>query len=213
MSGTGFTANAPVTINFDGKPIGTPVNASAGGIVVVIFKIPAATGGVHTITATDGTHTGTTTFTVESVPPSTPKPVKPEMSVEVKSPITFEWLAAVDPAPASNPVTYELQIATRETFNDSSIVIDKTKIATTSYALTPLEETELEGRTTPYYWRLRAVDAASNPSPWTGTGEFYVPGSGVGGLPSWALYAILGVGAVIVFLIGYWLGRRSAFYY
>jgi hypothetical protein len=110
-------------------------------------------------------------------------------------------------------VTYDLQIATSQTFSANSIVIDKTKLPTTSYALTPLEETELAGRIAAYYWRLRSVDAASNPSPWTGSGQFYVPGSGTGGLPSWGLYIILGIGAIVLFLVGYWLGRRSAFYY
>jgi hypothetical protein len=209
MSGTGFTANAEVTVSFDGEAVGS-AKADANGTLVVIFPVPAAKHGDHTITATDGTHTGTITFTVESDPPSTPQPLTPAMDIKVKSPVSFEWEPATDASPPSNPVTYELQIATTVSFSSSSIILDETGLKVTSYTLTPAEELELTGKA-PYYWRIRSLDAASNPSPWTGAGVFYAAGSS--SFPTWALYTIMGVGAVLVFLIGYWLGRRSAFYY
>lgn len=212
IGGAGFTPNAKVSIQFDGKEA-TTTTASADGVVLVTFSAPAAKAGDHTITATDGTNTGTVKFTVESVPPPTPQPVKPEMGVKVKSPIAFSWQPATDPAPASNPVTYDLQIAFSEGFTGNSVVIDKTGIATATYTLTAAEQEILAGRTAPYYWHIRAVDAASNASPWTPVMSFYAPGGGASNFPPWALWTSIGVGAVLVFLIGYWLGRRSAFYY
>jgi hypothetical protein len=209
MSGTGFTPSATINVSFDGENVGS-AKSDANGTLVVIFKVPAAKHGDHTITASDGTHTGTTTFTIESDPPETPQPVAPAMDVKVKSPVTFEWEAATDVSPPSEPLTYELQIATAESFSSGLIILDKTGLTDTTYTLTPAEELELTGKA-PYYWRIRSLDAASNPSPWTGAGVFYASGSS--SFPSWALYTILGVGAVLVFLIGYWLGRRSAFYY
>ena len=73
------------------------------------------------------------------------------------------------------------------------------------------ETRELAGRAEAYYWRIRAMDAAANPSPWTGGGEFYI--SPPFSVPTWLIYTLAGVGAVIIFGIGYLVGRRTAFYY
>jgi hypothetical protein len=212
VGGAGFAPNSKISVRFDNTEVAT-TTASADGVVLVTFNAPPAKHGDHTITVTDGNATGTATFTVESVPPATPQPLKPEMNAKVKSPVTFSWQPSTDPAPASNPVTYELQISLSETFASGTVIIDDTGLATTNYNLTAAEEALLAGRTAPYYWRIKAIDAASNESPWTGTGAFYAPGGGASSFPSWALFTVIGVGAVIVFLIGYWLGRRSAFYY
>jgi len=55
------------------------------------------------------------------------------------------------------------------------------------------------------------MDSFLNEGEWTAAEEFYV--SPPVALPSWALYTLLGIGAVLIFGIGYWLGRRTAFYY
>jgi hypothetical protein len=77
--------------------------------------------------------------------------------------------------------------------------------------MTDAEAPLLSSKVTSYYWRDRAVDAASNASAWTGAGQFSVtkPFTFVG----WPLYLTIGIGAVVVFLIGLWVGRRSAFSY
>ena len=130
------------------------------------------------------------------------------MGVKLKSPGIFDWEDVTDD---SMPVTYELHIATDEDFTEDSIVMEIDDIELSTYTLTEAEELELAGSVEAYYWRVRALDAASNPSEWTGAGEFYSKGSS--SFPSWALYTLLGIGAVLIFGIGYWLGRRTAFYY
>jgi len=131
------------------------------------------------------------------------------MGVKVKSPATFDWEDITDD---SMPVTYVLQIAVDDDFEAASIVMEITDIELSTYTLTEAEELKLAGRQDAYYWRIKALDGASNESEWTGAGEFYVGGAG-SAFPSWALYTILGIGAVLIFGIGYWLGRRTAFYY
>jgi len=42
---------------------------------------------------------------------------------------------------------------------------------------------------TAYYWRVKAIDAASNESDWTGACEFYISGPFV--FPGWALYTLI----------------------
>jgi flagellin-like protein len=68
VTGSGFTAGATVTIKFDTTTVTTATATAAGALPTgVTFNIPAtATTGIHTVTATDGTHSPTTTFTVST---------------------------------------------------------------------------------------------------------------------------------------------------
>lgn len=207
MGGTGFEANGTITIKYDDEVMDT-VTADDTGIFVATFKVPASQHGQHKITASDGTSTEELTFTVESVAPDIPEPLLPEMGVKVKSPVSFDWKDVTD---ESSPVTYTLQIATDDDFTADSIILEKTELTESQYTLSEKEVLELAGKETPYYWRVRAVDAASNEGEWTANNEFYV--TGAINLPNWALYTLLGIGAVLIFGIGYWLGRRTAFYY
>ena len=88
--------------------------------------------------------------------------------------------------------------------------MEKKGLTKSEYTLTEAEELKLADKETAYYWRARAVDAASNEGAWTGAGEFYVSSSI--SLPNWAIYTLMGICAVILFSIGYWLGRRTALY-
>ncbi len=208
VTGTGFTAGKEVTIQYDGEEIATGT-ATPDGIIVAVFQVPESDAGDHTITASDGTNTLELTFTIESEPPEIPVPLKPEMGVQAKTPILFDWQEVTD---ASTPVTYILQVATDEDFTESSIVLEKKQLTKSEYTLTDDESKKLvEGEQTNYYWRVRATDAAANESDWTGAGEFMVdqPFS----LPSWAVYTLIGLGGLLLFGIGYLLGRRTAFYY
>jgi hypothetical protein len=121
----------------------------------------------------------------------------------------FEWFAVVD---LSLPVTYDLQIATNASFTD--ILVEHTELPNAEYTLTEEEKLDSTSDEEPYYWRVRAVDAASNVSSWSGATSFTV-GFSFSGLPGWLLYTLIGVGGVILFVFGFWLGRRtmSDYYY
>ncbi len=207
ISAAGFTPDTTVTLTYDDTEVAT-ATSDTYGMIVVTFKAPASKYGDHIIIASDGTNTGQVTFTVESTPPPTPPPLLPRMGAKVESPVTFDWNDVLD---ESSPVTYSLQIASDEDFTDSFIIFNITELEASEYTLTEMEELELAGLETAFYWRTRAVDAASNEGQWTGAGEFYM--STPFSFPRWALYTLLGIGAVIIFGIGYWLGRRTAFYY
>ena len=207
VSGIGFEAGTKVTVKYDDEEVST-ATATDQGILIAAFKVPISKSGDHTVSASDGTNTLELTFTVESTAPEAPPPLLPEMGVTVKPPITFDWKDVTDDSP---PVTYTLQIATDDDFDAKDIVLEKTELTDSEYILTELEELELGGLQTSYYWRVRATDAASNEGEWTGVGEFYAPTPFA--LPSWAIYTMIGVGGLLLFAIGYWLGRRTAFYY
>ncbi len=206
FSGAGFEPGE-VTVTYDGEEVHT-ATVNEDGVFVAVFAVPVSKAGEHTVIATDGTSTEEFVFTVESEAPPTPSPLLPEMGVEVAWPLAFDWQSVTD---ESKPVTYSLQVATSDDFPTASLVLDKEGLAASTYIVTEAEQTDLAGRDDPYYWRVRAVDAASNASDWTGAREFYVPRPF--SLPSWAIYSLLGLGGLALFAIGYWLGRRTAYYY
>lgn len=207
ISGAGFEADATITIKYDEEVVST-ANADSYGIFVSIFKVPTSKSGDHTVTVSDGTNTEEFTFTVEAKPPPVPTPLLPEMGVELKPPISFDWKGVTADSP---PVTYILQIATDNDFTADSIVLEKEELTKSEYTLTEMETMELVGREAAYHWRVRAVDSASNEGEWTGSGQFYVDQPFA--LPNWAIYTLLGLGGLVLFAIGYWMGRRTAYYY
>lgn len=207
ISGVGFDGGAEITVKYDEEEV-TKGTATAEGVFIAGFKVPVSKGGEHIITASDGTNTLELTFTVESETPETPMPLTPAMGVEVKSPIFFDWEDVTDD---SLPVTYELQIGTNTDFTESSTLLEKKALTSSEYTLTEEEGLKLGSPETTHYWRVRALDAASNESLWTGGGEFYV--TTPFGIPDWAKYTMFGIGGLLLFGIGYWLGRRTAFYY
>jgi hypothetical protein len=207
IGGAGFTPGATVTFKYDDAQVAT-ATADSSGLVTVIFIAPPSMHGEHTITVSDGTHTGTTTYTVESQPPPVPPLVLPEEGQKVESPITFDWADVTD---VSAPVSYDLQIAIDKTFDPATIVLDNTGLAKSEWVYNENVGTQLEAQAEPYYWRVRAVDAARNQSAWTDAKEFYI--SPPFSFPKWALYLIIAVAALLLFVIGFWIGRRTAFYY
>jgi hypothetical protein len=208
ISGAGFAPNTNVLIKYDDDIIATTTSDSAG-LIVATFYAPVSTAGEHIISATDGTVTGTTTFIMESMAPPIPTELSPATGDSAKSPVSFDWEDVQDNS--SRPVSYMFQIATNDSFSDDSIVLEKIGLQYSEYTLNDEEETEFGGKEEPYYWRVQAVDSASNESGWTDALEVYIapPFS----FPKWLTYTLLSVGAVVIFIIGYWLGRRTAFMY
>jgi hypothetical protein len=207
--GTGFNVNTNMTVKYDDAAITglTAVKSDATGTFVATFLAPAGKKGDHIVSASDGTNTSKATFKMEETAPKVPPPLKPALGDKVKSPIIFDWQEVTD---VSLPVTYRLQVSTDKTFATGTIVIEKI-LERSDYTLTELEELKLATNGTPYYWRVKSIDAATNESEWTGAGEFYVRGPFA--LPKWVLYTLIAVGAIVVFLLGVWIGRRTAFSY
>jgi len=222
VSGIGFKASGKITVKYDDKDIATTTADGNGGFSAT-FSAPASTGGPHTVTVTDGDITKECTFTMESEPPLIPAPLLPAMDtkLEAEEEAYFDWADVTDDP---SGVTYIFQIATDKNFTDDSVVLEKRNLKDSEYTLTkvereslvPTEETEEEEIT--YYWRIKAIDGASNESDWAGTGSFIIPLTGLAvtlptgfGLPQWAIYALFGFGALVIGLIGFFLGRKSAY--
>ena len=203
ITGNGFKPNAAVTVTYTTAPVTlATVTTDASGNFSVKITIPPSTGGSHTLTVTDSYTTKEFTFVMESAAPAIPQPLLPLMSDKAKSLAYFDWEDVDDP---SKPVTYELQVASDADFN--TILVDKKGLTTSSYTLTEVEKLKSTKKEAPYCWRLRAIDAASNASGWTGTGKFYV-GFAFPAIEGWVLYGLLGAVALLFFFLGLFVGRR-----
>jgi hypothetical protein len=208
ISGSGFIANYTITITYDAdNEFIKETLSNESGAFLTSFAVPDFQHGTHIIYASDGTNTASATFTTESDSPSTPQPVRPYMNEAVSLPLTLDWADVTD---ISMPITYDLQISTSNFSGDYTITINKTGITASQYTLTAAEEANLHSGIT-YYWRVKAVDAALNESAWTGTNIFTVatPFSFIG----WPLYTTFGIVALFLFLLGIYLGRKTAFNY
>jgi len=205
MQGSGFAANAMVTITYDNIQVGTGTIGTDGSFSVA-FTAPASAGGEHIITASDGVNIQTATFTMESVAPAVPEPVLPLDEGKIKELGTFEWTAVEDPS----GVTYEFEIASDPSFAVTMIVLQKTGLTETMYTLLEEEPLEKVKKEAPYYWRVRAIDGASNASEWS-TAQWFTTGF-IFEMPGWMIYLLFGLGALLLGIIGFWIGRRTAYY-
>jgi hypothetical protein len=206
ISGAGFKPNTEITIRYTSTPIVVATKASnSEGAFSVTFKIPASEAGTHTISASDGTSTMQATFFMESTAPATPTLRLPATGEKAKSRTVFDWENVTEDVNGadelSTPVTYDLQVASDATFTD--IVLERTGLTTSGYTLLKGEELESTKQEAPYYWRVRAVDAASNTGDWTSSRTFYVSSF------NWVLYGLIGAGILVVFFIGFAAGRKG----
>ena len=206
IGGAGFTPGGTATITFDGNLIAT-AEIDEAGLLMVTFEAPPASGGDHIIAVTDGINTDQITFTMESTSISNPVIQTPKTGEKVKKPITFDW----DDVISTTPVTYSLQVSPDSIFSTDSILVEKDGLGVSTYQLNEEEELEFIGRDEPYYWRVKAIDATLNESAWSGPFEFYV--SPPFSFPTWATITLAIVGGILLFGLGYWLGRRTAFFY
>ncbi len=208
VTGTGYLGGTSISIKYDTTEVAT-VTAGTDGSFTATFKAPLSQSGAHDVTVNDGATTEQFTFTMESEAPPIPRPLLPEMGVKPEQPVHFDWADATD---ASPPVTYSLHIATSQNFAATSIVLEKKGLAESEYTLTAMEELAPASKDEPYYWRIRAVDAAGNESDWTGAGSFHLGSTAAFGMPTWLTYLLIALGVLLLGVFAFWVGRRTAYY-
>lgn len=201
IKGSAFTAGATVTVTYDSTSVATTTVATDGSFSVS-FKAPPSKGGNHPVVASDGTNKLTFTYAMDSTPPPAPTLAAPAKDTNAPALPSFQWAPVTDPS----GITYTLQVARDSGFN--SIVVQKTGLTTTSYQLTEQEKLDSTGGDKPYYWRVKSIDGASNESPYSTALTFTVGFI----MPTWLLYFLYFVGAVIVFAIGFFVGKRTSRY-
>ena len=189
VTGSGFNAGKDYSISFDSNPVASgSVNES--GSFLAMFKAPGGKSGSLTITATDTKGaTASTTFTMETTAPETPKIASPKDGATVgfmgDTKITFKWSDVTDPS----GVGYDLEVSEGSNFAKS--LISHTKLADAKYTLTEAEAMP-NGE---YFWRVRAVDGAGNASDWTPANSVKV------GFMTTNTLVFIGIGIVVLLIL------------
>lgn len=189
VNGTGFGASEELILKYDSTELATKYATDDKGNFQANLVIPKSQGGNHNINATDASGaTATVVFAMESTPPSVPQIISPKEGSRVglfdNIRTTFKWSAVNDPS----GVSYDLQISSQSDF--ATTLLSKDNLTESEYTLT---EDEALSRAK-YYWRVRAVDGASNDSGWTQSIEFKA-----GLMPLWVFIIIVVVG--VAFLV------------
>jgi hypothetical protein len=204
VRGIGFIAGSDVivayVINDEAIPVVTAM-ADDEGELSVRFTVPPSAVGSHAVAATDGIISVTSTFTMESQPPPPPHLLLPEIGSKSEAGAYFDWEDVADPS----GVSYTLQVATDANF--TNIVLEEEGLPQSEYAMPEGEELAPTKATAPYYWRVRAVDRASNEGDWSPSGLFRV---GFSWRSNWALYIFSGLGALLLVIVFFWWQRRHA---
>lgn len=116
----------------------------------------------------DPTPTTPSTPTVENKEPAIPSLIEPSDGLLcTDNPLSFSWNAATDPD--GDAVSYEIQVATNNTFTND--VQTKTNSGTTT------DFTLLKG--VAYYWRVRAKDSKNKTSAYSTIRKYYTEGEGI----------------------------------
>ena len=204
VNGVGFRAGSIVIITYDGEQVATAV-PGGNGAFSVSFVVPPSTGGPHTVTISDGTNTATPIFTVEQEAPPAPVLLSPDDGDRAEAAAEFDWEDVED----DSGVSYTLQVATKDSFAASYIVLEKAGLTGSEYELTEEEELEPSSKEAPHYWRVKAVDGAANEGEWSEVGSFYVGSRFT--LPETAKKVLIGLGIAGACFLGFWLGRRTAY--
>ncbi len=205
VTATGFAPEQMVTVRYDGVEVAR-TRADDVGSLAAYFDVPLSSRGAHTVVVTDGTETQEVVFTVENVPPAVPALKTPETDAEILPPIIFTWAAVDDSSP---PVTYTLQVTNDRTFAEP--VLEKTRLTEPTYTPTKEEALRPSSRAGGYFWRVMAIDGASNQSPWSTPRPFLAGAAKL--LPDWAVYALIGLGVVVVGFLVFRVRRKSPRYW
>ncbi len=199
LSGTYFTAGATLSVLFDNAVIAS-VPIDNNGSFSTSVKIPTAKSGNHTITVTDGTTTKTYNFTIDASVPKAPEANSPTEGIRLMQPVTFQWSQV---SSQNGPVTYQFQLSQDPGF--ASVIIDRKTLSAPALTLADQEKLKSVKKTNPYYWRVRATDAAGDTGDWSIASAFTV-GTVV---PSWLTYLMIGIGGLLLFGIGFLAGRKT----
>jgi len=206
VNGVGFEANHEITVTYATEPIVVATTTSdAEGAFSATFEVPESEPGKHIITAGDGINTLAVTLFMESEAPPTPELLLPKEASRAEVETHFDWEDVTDPG----GVTYTLQVATDEDFTPGSIVLKKEGLTDSEYTLTEEEKLEPTKEEAPYYWRIKAIDGASNGSAWSAPASFYIGGGFA--WPGWIIHLWWGLGALGAGFIGFWLAQRKTY--
>jgi len=200
--GTDFKPDSAITITHTDTATVFSTTSQKDGSFSYTFEIPEMKSGENVISVTDGINRLQVTFFMESVAPTTPQPLLPAIDSKPERPVTFDWKDVTDPS----GVTYMLQVATDKGFDD--MVIKKQGLAESQYTMSQTEDEMLEStkKAANYWWRVKAVDGAGNESRWTSVRSFNI--GFMSTMADWLKYLLIGLGALVLLGIAFFVGKQ-----
>jgi hypothetical protein len=211
ITGAGFQPNAKVIVTRASiqKMLSNTISDS-GGLFRASFVVPPSPAGKHTVIVTDGINTREFDFYLEEEAPPVPVLLLPETEKKSAQPVVFNWKDVDD----VSGVTYALEISDDERFEN--IVFKEDGLTEPEFAM-PEDKLEPATLDNPYYWRVKAIDLASNESDWSDTRTFSLGfiltlpnGEPVWSISAWWVYG--GALAILAALIlAFWVGRRTVY--
>lgn len=200
--GTDFKPDSVVTITHTDTATVFSTTSQKDGSFSYTFEIPEMRPGENIVSVTDGVNHLQVAFFMEAAAPATPQLLLPAIDTKPEQPVTFDWKEVTDPS----GVTYVLQVATDKFFAD--MLIQKRGLAESQYTMSQIEDEILEStqKATNYWWRVKAVDGAGNESGWSSIRSFNI--GLVSAMADWLRYPLIGLGALVLLSIVFYIGRR-----
>lgn len=197
VKGNGLTPGSTVNITYDSEPVGF-ATVDATGCFSADFDAPPSESGNHIVVASDGINQFSFIFVMEATPPPSPMCLAPMNDTKSSAQTRFQWVGVSDPS----GVTYRLQLSQFPNFKP--LIMDKIGLTESGYLLTAEEKLQASSQKQPYYWRVQAIDNASNASPWSEASTFYVGFI----VPPAVLYTFFGLVGLLIFGGGFVIGTR-----
>jgi hypothetical protein len=202
LQGAGFRPGFPVNLNYDNVKLDGSTVLDSGSFTQN-FKIPVSRAGAHTIIASDGINTQKVTFAVESTPPMVPTTTLPADGARLTKDAHFEWSPVSDPS----GVSYTFEVADDSKF--TNVIMSQSNIASSFIDITE-DSKMLPGKEKPYFWRVKAVDKASNESAWSLVSSFYKGHTFltlITNMPEWVKWVLVLLGLALFGFMFFWIGH------
>ena len=186
--GQGFAPENTVRLNYDERTLSSILTDELGSFRIELL-VPESNHGDHLIQLIDEEgNKQQTTFNIEDIPPASPSLREPDDGtwggIFGGYQPDMNWSPVTDPS----GVKYFLQMSSDRDFDN--IILERDTLLNPRYKF---EEQDKLAKGT-YFWRVKAIDQASNESPWSNS---YQLKSGL--IPLWLFFIL--VGMVVGFLI------------
>jgi hypothetical protein len=185
ISGDGFAAESPITIEYDGTAIaGVPPTDTLGSFAHT-FTVTQGSQGEQKIVVTDKAgNSAKYGQTLENMPPPKPSIISPKEKDQVfgfmgDETVVFSWTPVSDPS----GITYTIEVGENLEFFPLKPGMKKTGLTDTSCTIDVPPGT--------YFWRVKATDGAGNEGEWQVSPYFFK----VGVISFWFL---IGGGLVVI---------------
>jgi len=190
--GQGFTPEDTVSLNYDDTSLTSVLSDSTGSFRIEL-QVPESTRGDHVLRLVDeGGNKQQAVFNVEDIPPPSPSLREPDDGT--RGGILEGFQPDMNWSPVNDPsgVRYLLQMSTDRDFDN--LILEKSNLENPRFKFT--EEDKLPKGT--YFWRVKAIDQASNESVWSNS---YQLKSGL--IPLWLLFILGGIAIGIIAIGSY----------